>query len=155
MERPKASLGPAGDGSGHLHLGGGGCPPGQDEKGVILNQGREPIHFPLASMNNVGREMIGILFFPYRGGCGHEAHGDHQFALDGVQEGLALVLRFERGANQADLAIQLVEATVGLDADIVFRDSCSPVDAGRASVAGFRINSFHDFQSFKRSCSPQ
>ena len=124
-----------------MELGGDRRPARQQEVAVVCKPDGHGVHLLLQAQGQLGRpQRIGI---GHSGRRGHMAHHRHQLALDGVQQFLPRIIRRQHGADDAYQGVQFVQATIGLDANVVFGHTGTAVNAGGALVARSGIDSFH------------
>ena len=113
----------------------------QKEITVLCQPGSHGIHFLFAAYGQSGgRKKIRIQYII---GSSHMAHHYHQFLLNSVQQFLPVIPGREHGTHNAYHSIQLVQATVCLDANIIFGDTCSAMNSGCPLVSRTGIYFFH------------
>ena len=137
-------LGAPTDGAGDVDGGSGGSAPGQDERSKRREIGREPVDRFLEP-----KSVFRLEEADDRGGL--PAVGAREVGSEREQIGLrASEQRIEmavelRGTDRAEVAVQLVDRAIGIDARVVFGDAAASEQPRGPVVARLRVD-LHRFQ---------
>ena len=103
--------------------------------------GSHGIHFLFAAYGQFGgRKKIGV---QHAIGRSYMAHHYHQFSLNGMQQFLPIVFGRKHGTYDSYYGIQFVQTAVCLDANIIFGNTRSAMNAGGSFISRTGIYFFH------------